>query len=272
MKKMLVGWLVSTAVLAFAEGADRAGPGRVSPGPDEGGMLPVSVQNEVEVAVDRGLALLAALQAKDGGFGVTNRLFYTLAVGTMLDQRKQTEPAERAANWVFEQQAQDGGFGERDRFFYTAMAGVWLDMRGKLEEAERAQKWIENFLVQGMESNMQNAGGEDGELHGLVYITPLLLVDKADVGWREKLARQRLAAQRVNGGKGYWRGRDVPELVVENGTIKVGKPGEFISTTENGVFTATPAGFVLPRAVTDAGNPLSDFEATVFVLLQLMEL
>jgi len=247
--------------------------GRLRPGPDEGGMLPESVRNEVEVAIERGLASLVGVQAKDGSFGATNKLFYTLVVGSMLEQRKMREPADNAVRWLLKQQAADGGFGVRDRFICTATAAAWLNMRAnenETEAMERAKKWVEKYLV-GETEEQDDDDDEEGEF-ALGVVDALVLVDKTDVGWREKLAKKLLAAQVVKGGRGGWRARDVPEIKIEKGMLVVGNPGEMnVDKTENGTSVA-PAGFALPRAVKDASSPLSDFEATVFVLLQLLDL
>jgi len=264
MKKVFLSFLFVAAGCTFAQE-----PVAIKPGPDEGGMLPESVQNEVDVAIDRGINWLAAQQAEDGSFGEANKLFYTLVIGVMLEKRKMTEPADRAAKWAFEQQAKDGSFGEVGRFFYTGMGTAWLYMRGMKEEAERAKKWLEDYFFEGKGRRENEKEELDNEAYATGFIDPLFLVDKTDVRWRENLAKQRLAMQRANGGKGYWSGQNVPELKFEKGRITVGNPKVLVQIAEN---RGGPGGFTFPRAVLNKDSPLSDFEATLFVLMQLIEL
>lgn len=257
-------------------------------GPDKGGMLPESVQNEVDVAIERGVRWLAGQQNEDGSFGETNRLYYTMSAESelmkqeMLEQQKRalkwvadlleekdsfeegtrlldalnatavfvelelSDEAEHAIKWIAKRQNEDGSFGETHRVFLTMYAGGFLMAQGMNEAVERSKKWIFSQFTSAAE--LANASNEEHEI-----INPFSGVDQTNLEWREKLAARRLSTQVVNGGIGFWRGSDVPELKIEKGELRHGK-------------------MTMPRAVLDVGSPLSDLEATIFVLWQLKKM
>ena len=253
------------------------------PGPDIGGLIPESVQNEIEVAVDRTLAWFVEQQNEDGSFGETNKLFYTVFLGAYLNGRKMKEPAERALKWVLTQQTEDGWFGETDREFYTGMVCHLLEscgMKDVVESWEEKYKFEEQIKEQKNKMNVDDDSDENEEeeedegaykLDNLIFaMSTEGMMDQSEVGWRLKFVKQRLATQRVNGDKGFWRVEDGPEMRIEKDKWVVGNPKEHTTEHRPGLFSyGRWRGFAFPRAVQDAGSPPTDFEATFFALFQL---
>jgi len=193
------------------------------------------------------------------------------------------EPGERALKWVLSQQAEDGWFGETDREFYTFMVWCLLEtcgMKDVLESWEEKYKY--NEYKNKKDDDDDEADGNENkdkekENEGAYKLDNLIfaggaegMIDQTEVGWRLKFVQQRLATQRVNGGKGFWRVEDGPEIRIEKDKWVVGNPKEHTTEHRPGLFSyGRWRGFAFPRAVKDASSPPTDFEATFFALFQL---
>jgi len=241
--------------LFFAVGALAEEKGvPLRPGPDEGGTLPESVRNEVEVAIDRGVKWLVEQQNEDGSFGETNCLFYTIGVRGLLEAKGMTESAIRAAKWISKQQADDGGFAETNRVHYSLMIDWAFWFVVEVEEAKaRVNKWLDGLTDEEKAKTKEQ----------LLGLNPLGCIDKSLVDWRIKLAAQRVATQVVKGSVGYWQAKDV-EVSVKSENWELWKA--FWGVAEVGPRHEDGNG-----KLKNARLP-SDLAATLFVVLQLMDL
>ncbi len=209
---------------------------KVKPGPDEGGVLKESIRNEVEAALDRGVA------------------------------------------WLQKQQTEDGSFGGTNRLIFTVMATALFDQRGLDEAEEQGKKWFQQF---------DKKEFVVATTSGLMALNPLLYhFDARQIGWRDELALSRLSKQIVARGVGFWKASDVG-LRIENGKWKIGTLDDKDAPTDDMFAYWTPHDVHLRaenyKANTDSDDAtpdeqasrksvITDFEATVFVLMQLMEL
>jgi hypothetical protein len=250
--------------------------------------------------MDRGFKWLREQLAEDGSFGETEKLFYTLFTSALLTHRNNLfwmprdttdltpnafaevlkkskgttdESVKKAARWLAGQQKLDGGFGEDDRMFYAVFAMPLLNKNYPMLTLPLL-KWMEkfggenfmkevSFMLAENPTNMKEmpvkwmAGMQISMLFNGYFDFEKLAdvmdgVDKTDVAWRGQLATQRLSTQVIQGGSGFWRAQDAADLKVKKGAWENGEP-------------------ILPRGVFEDG-PASDFEATLRVLMQLMNL
>ena len=251
-------WLCGAAVFAASCAWAREEGVALRPGPDKGGALPESVRNEVEVAVDRGVKWLAEQQKEYGGFEEPDRFLPTFAAMSFFSVRGMKEETRRTATWIARTQLADGSWGGTNWAVHTVIGvKVLKDLDGELEdkdvkEAEsRGREWFKR----------QTPDEFTNAVNQVLRLNPLTSRDTSQVGWRGQLAARHLATQIVNGGAGYWKAKDV-EVALKNEDLELWKA--FWGVEE-----------VVPRRggedVTVCRLP-SDLTATLFVMMQLMDL
>jgi len=248
----------------------------VKPGPDAGGKLPESVQNEVDVAIERGLKWLEGQQNKDGSFGKgeTNQLFFTSLIYGIAREKKPLgeKPFPEAYKWMLAQQADDGGFGGKktgtiQRGLYSIMLYPLVLREAKMEYHLGDGDTYNSGLAYAKLKKWNDYYFDPTAYKALVSFARILSRDwpesESQPNWREKLAAKHLSAQIVNGGAGHWKAKDV--------TARVKKDDLYLWEAHWGMeeVTPSPAGDNGEYAI---GRFPSDLAATLFVICHLLNL